>query len=218
MNVYFISGLGADERAFQRINLPDWFVVHHIAWKLPLDQESMQAYARRMAEDIDTSQPFSLVGLSFGGMIAVEMNSFLKPERTILISSDYTPRHLPFYVQWIRHTRLHRVVPPSWLKGLPGPAHWFFGTETKAEKILLNQFLHDADDRFLHWAINAVLTWKNHSPPPNCIRIHGDKDKVLTHYRSAHAIVRGGGHFMVLTKAKEVSSLLEKYLSQPLED
>lgn len=213
MNVYFISGLGADERAFQRINLPDRFVIHHIAWKLPLDQESMQAYARRMAEDIDTSRPFSLVGLSFGGMIAVEMNTFLKPVRTILLSSTYTQKHLPLYVQWIGRVRLHRVVPPSRLKRLPAGAHWFFGTKTAAEKNLLNQFLHDADECFLGWAINAVLTWKNRALPPHCIRIHGDCDKVLPHYRDADALINGGGHFMVLTKAGEISTLLEQYLT-----
>lgn len=213
MNVYFISGLGADERAFQRVRLPEPFAVRHLAWKVPALKESMNAYAQRMAEGIDTSRPFCLVGLSFGGMIAVEMNTFLKPVRTILLSSDYTRAHLPLYVQGIGRLGLHHAVPPSWLKKLPAGAHWFFGTRTAAEKNLLNQFLHDADERFLGWAINAVLTWKNASLPPNCIRIHGDSDKVLPRYRGADAIIKGGGHFMVLTKAGEISALLERYLS-----
>lgn len=213
MNTYFISGLGADERAFQRITLPPCFTVHHLAWKLPLEGETMNAYARRLAEEIDTSLPFCLVGLSFGGMVAVEMNSFLKPVRTILLSSDYTRRRLPLYVQWIGRLRLHRLVPPSWLKRLPAGAHWFFGTRRAAEKSLLTQFLHDADERFLQWAINAVLTWENTALPPNCLRIHGDRDKVFPHYAGADAIVKGGGHFMVLTKAGEISSLLEQYLT-----
>ncbi|HEY1114635.1 MAG TPA: alpha/beta hydrolase, partial [Chitinophagaceae bacterium] len=174
MNIYFISGLGADERAFQRITLPERFVVHHLAWKPPLDDESMNAYARRMAEDIEKESPFSIVGLSLGGMIAVEMNSFLKPVQTILLSSDFTRNHLPVYVQWIGRTRLHRVVPPSWLKKLPSLAYWFFGTKTTAEKSLLDQFLRDADEDLLQWSINAVLSWENKALPPNCIRIHGD--------------------------------------------
>jgi pimeloyl-ACP methyl ester carboxylesterase len=214
MNVYFISGLGADERAFQRIVLPERFAIRHLAWKPPLRGETMNAYARRLARGIDTSQPFGLVGLSFGGMIAVEMNAFLSPARTVLLSSDYTRRHLPFYVQWIGRLRLHRAVPPSWLKRFPAGAHWFFKTRTAAEKNLLNQFLHDADEGFLHWAIDAVLTRKNTVLPPNCIRIHGDSDKVLPHYEGADAVIRSGGHFMVLTKGREISSLLEQYLSE----
>lgn len=215
MNVYFISGLGADERAFQRIRLAERFVVHHLAWKPSLKGESMNAYARRMAEDIDKGVPFSIVGLSFGGMVAVEMNSFLKPVKTILLSSDYTRNHLPLYVQWIGRARLHRVVPPSWLKKLPGLAHWFFGVKTTAERNLLDQFLRDADERFLQWSFNAVLTWENASQPPNCIRIHGDSDKVLPHYAGADAVIKGGGHLMVLSKAREISSLVENYLTPP---
>lgn len=213
MNIYFISGLGADERAFQRITLPNRFSIRHLAWKRPLEGETMNAYARRLAEGIDTGQPFCLVGLSFGGMVAVEMNSFLKPVRTILLSSDYTRRRLPLYVQWIGRLRLHRVVPPAWLKRLPAGAHWFFGTRRAAEKSLLTQFLHDADEGFLQWAINAVLTWENTALPPNCVRIHGDRDKVFPQYSDSDAVIQGGGHFMVLTKAGEISSLLEKYLT-----
>lgn len=213
MNVYFISGLGADERAFQRITLPERFRIHHLAWKRPREGEAMNAYARRLAEDIDTTQPFSLVGLSFGGMIAVEMNSFLSPERTILLSSAYTRRQLPFYVQWIGRVGLHRLVPPSWLKQFPLGAYWYFGTKRAAEKNLLRQFLHDADERFLGWAINAVLTWNNTTLPPRSIRIHGDRDKAIPHYEGADAIIKRGGHFMVLTKAQEISALLELYLT-----
>lgn len=213
MDVYFISGLGADERAFQRIMLPEGMTIHHLAWKVPLKGETMNAYARRLAEGIDTRRPFCLVGLSFGGMIAVEMNSFLHPVRTILLSSAYTRRHLPPYVQWIGRVKLHRLVPPSWLRHFPLGAYWYFGTKRAAEKNLLKQFLHDADERFLGWAINAVLTWTNTTLPPNCIRIHGDRDKALPHYEGADAIISGGGHFMVLTKAREISALLAKYLS-----
>lgn len=173
----------------------------------------MNAYARRLAEGIDTTQPFYLVGLSFGGMIAVEMNSFLKPVQTILVSSDYNRRHLPTYIQWIGRLRLHRAVPPSWLKRFPPGVHWFFGVKSLAEKSLLNQFLHDADERFLEWAINAVLTWENTALPPHCIRIHGDRDKVFPRYAGADAVIEGGGHFMVLTKARGISSFLEKYLT-----
>lgn len=214
MNVYFISGLGADERAFQRIRLSERFMVHHLAWKPPLKGESMNGYARRMAEGIDKDSPFSIVGLSLGGMIAVEMNSFLKPERTVLLSSDYTRSHLPLYVQWVGCAGLHRLVPPSWLKKLPALAHWFFGATTTAEKSLLDQFLRDADERFLQWSINAVLTWENKALPSNCIRIHGDSDKVLPHYAGADAIVKGGGHLMVFSKAREISAILERYLSE----
>jgi pimeloyl-ACP methyl ester carboxylesterase len=123
MNVYFISGLGADKRAFQHIRLSTQYAVHHIEWIKPYRGESMNAYARRLAVCIDTTQSFSLVGLSFGGMIATEMTTFLNPAKAILISSTYTINELQQPVRWIGQLKLHKLVPPSWLKRSARLAH-----------------------------------------------------------------------------------------------
>jgi hypothetical protein len=214
MHVYFISGLGADQKAFQRLTLSERFTIHYIEWKQPLKRESLNAYAKRLAKSVDTSQSFSLIGLSFGGMIATEVSTFLNPFKTILISSTYSSGLLPAYVRWISRIKLHKLVPASWLKLSAPLAHWFFGTKTTSEKKLLDQIMHDTDDQFLQWAINAILTWKNRSKPSNCIRIHGDNDRLLPHFADADVIIKGGGHFMVFNKANEISTVLENYLSQ----
>ena len=67
MNVYFISGLGADRRAFEKINLPERFSIHHLDWIQHNQGESLNDYAKRLAATIDTTQPFAIVGLSMGG-------------------------------------------------------------------------------------------------------------------------------------------------------
>jgi surfactin synthase thioesterase subunit len=38
----------------------------------------MNAYAKRLASDIDTTLPYSIIGVSLGGMLASEMKTFLK--------------------------------------------------------------------------------------------------------------------------------------------
>ena len=87
MNLYFISGLGADKRVFQKLILPEVFIIHHIEW-LPLRKTGNHSSrtVRQLSAQIDTTKPFSLVGLSFGGVIAVEMSKFLSPVQTVLIS------------------------------------------------------------------------------------------------------------------------------------
>src|SRR5215217_4576146 len=87
MNVYFISGLGADRKAFEKIKLPGTFSIHHLGWIKNKKGESLNDYARRLAASIDATQPFAIVGLSMGGMIASAMTQFLQPDKTILISS-----------------------------------------------------------------------------------------------------------------------------------
>lgn len=90
MKIYAISGLGADERAFQFLEFP--YEVVHVKWITPEGDESMSSYAKRLCAQVDTSEPFALVGLSFGGMLATEMCKFIKPVHTILLSSAETKR------------------------------------------------------------------------------------------------------------------------------
>ncbi len=86
MNLYFISGLGADKRVFEKLVLPEIFTIR-ISNGCGRKKRSLEHYCRRLSEQIDTSGSFSLVGLSFGGVIATEMSKFLRPVQTVLISS-----------------------------------------------------------------------------------------------------------------------------------
>src|ERR1035437_7250589 len=87
LTVYFISGLGADKRAFQKIKLPDSCSIQHLDWLIPMDNESLIDYTLRLAKPIDTRKPFALIGLSFGGIIVTELNKVLHPVKSIIISS-----------------------------------------------------------------------------------------------------------------------------------
>src|SRR6478735_6112289 len=81
--VYFISGLAADERLFHNLQLPENIKIKYLPWLEPEKAESMNSYCRRLAAPIDTNSGFVLVGLSFGGMAAIEMNKFLRPRKTV---------------------------------------------------------------------------------------------------------------------------------------
>lgn len=214
MNVYFISGLGADKRAFERIRLSGNYAVHYLPWISPLKNETLHAYAKRLSALIDTAKPFALVGLSMGGMIAVAMNSFLQPQKTILISSVGSAAELPVYFTWSGRLRLHRLI-PVWLMNKPnGVAYRLFGAKTATEKKLMARIITEGDAAFIKWGIGAILTWDGKQKPPNVFHIHGSNDKILpVRHTSPDAIINGGSHFMVWTKAGEVSGLLEQALA-----
>jgi len=75
--VYFISGLGADERVFQFIDLTK--IEHYfIKWNEPKKDESLSEYCLKLTEQIDKTNGIILIGVSFGGIIAQEiLKSFL---------------------------------------------------------------------------------------------------------------------------------------------
>ncbi|WP_093825084.1 alpha/beta fold hydrolase [Spirosoma endophyticum] len=97
MKIYFISGLGADKRIFQKLVLPTFFEPVYIELLTPHQNESLPNYAGRMALSIDSIQPFYIVGISFGGMLATEIAKLIRPQKTILISSVSTSNQLPWY-------------------------------------------------------------------------------------------------------------------------
>ncbi len=74
MKLYIISGLGADFKILENIKFPDTVEPIFIPWLIPENNESFEHYVRRMAEKIDFSEPFALLGYSFGGFIVQEIN------------------------------------------------------------------------------------------------------------------------------------------------
>jgi pimeloyl-ACP methyl ester carboxylesterase len=215
MNVYFISGLGADRKAFERIKLPSKFSPHYLDWIPPLQNESLDDYAKRIAEGIDTSQPFSVVGLSMGGMIASSMTSFLHPEKTILISSIGCNKEFPPLLRFARKTKAYKLLPGFIFRSKNvGVIQRLFGTKTKNEKALISYFISRLDPTFMKWAIGAIVNWQNCERPKQIFHIHGNKDKMFpVKYTIPNAIIKNGSHFMVWTKAGEVSKILEQALA-----
>ena len=213
MNVYFISGLGADKRAFERIHLSRKYSIHHLPWLRPLKNETLCSYAKRLAAPVDVTKPFALVGLSMGGMIAAAMNDFLQPEKTILISSAGSPTELPSYFTWCGRLLLHNLIPVHLLNKPNVLAYWLFGAKSETEKKLMSRIITEGDAAFIKWGIGAILTWKGPQKPKNIFHIHGENDKILPlRYTKPDVVIKAGSHFMVWTKAGEVSRLLENAL------
>ncbi|HEY5039439.1 MAG TPA: hypothetical protein VIJ93_10240, partial [bacterium] len=79
MNLYFISGLGADKRVFQKLIIPESFIIHYVEWIPVFPEESLSQYCEKLISQINRAEPFILIGLSFGGVIAIEMSKRIKP-------------------------------------------------------------------------------------------------------------------------------------------
>ena len=93
--LYLIPGQGADWRSYQFLDLADYdtVIIPHL---IPHKNETLPEYAKRMSAAIDTTETFSLIGVSFGGMICVEISKFLNPHKVIIISSAKGKHELPF--------------------------------------------------------------------------------------------------------------------------
>jgi pimeloyl-ACP methyl ester carboxylesterase len=208
VNVYFISGMGADHRAFSYITLPKGFQAVHIPWIKPDEKEPLVAYALRLAGAIRTSEPFILVGLSMGGMMAVEIAKKFPPVCTVLISSIPLSGQLPRFYRVASKLKANFLLSPSLLKRLVGLKKAF----SPAGKLVSDMF-RACDNEFFKWATLAVPGWNNHQVPQPLYHIHGKRDLVLpirlTHPTQA---VARAGHMLVMTHPNVVNAFLAEVL------
>lgn len=209
MKAYAISGLGADERVFKFLKLNTEIEV--LLWIKPKKNESIQDYAFRLSSKINTDEKFCLIGVSFGGLIAIEISKILNPELTILISSAKTSYELPFIYKTFGKTKISKFLPKVFFDPPKFLASKLFGAKNKK---LLFEILNDTDLEFAKWAVNALIIWKNNDKVKNCYKIHGTKDALIPFIEGQNTFpIPNGKHFMIVDKADEVSSIINKILT-----
>ena len=209
MTIFFISGLGADKRAFKQLCVSEKHNIVYVDWILPYKNETINSYAKRISILIDTTKPFILIGYSFGGMLALEMLDFIKPQKTILLSSVSRRKELPFYYRLVGKLCLNKLIPEKLVTRPNFIIHWFFGIEGETDKTLLNEILISTDAQFSVWAINELVNWNRMTSNSNIIRIHGQKDRLLPIINfKPNYLLSNAGHFMAVNRAKEVSVIL----------
>jgi len=205
--------MAADSRVFKHIHLPEGFEMIFLDWIKPDKNESLKDYSLRLGNKIDTSTPFILIGLSMGGMIAAEIAKVFPPSKTILISSIQDPSQLPPYLKLVGKLRLHYLIPVKMLK-VAAKTKRLFTTESEEDKTLLRQIIQESDSSFVKWGMDAILKWKTEKQLGNCVHIHGTIDEVLPmRYTRPTHIISKAGHMMVMTRAKEINSILETELA-----
>jgi|SRR5688572_26174041 len=206
--VYFISGLGADKRGFSFLDLSFCEPIF-IDWIKPLEKESLKGYALRLRNQIPEEHP-TIVGVSFGGMLACEMAKGDPLMNVIIIASNKSATEFPSYLRVGKYFPFYRWLPENLIKS-GRSLNWMFGVKDETQKKLLANIVADIDPVFLKWAIGAILHWKEKEAPANVKHIHGTADKLLPfRYVKADYEIQGGTHLMSINKPKEISSLLQQ--------
>lgn len=212
--IYFISGLGADKRVFKRLKFEGYQAIH-LNWLAPNKQEKLADYARRLAEEIDDLEPI-LIGLSFGGIVALEIAKQISAKQVILVSSAKHTQEVPWYFRLLSWFPLHILIPfKSLLWAVYWLINWLFSLETPAERKLLKAILKDTDAKFLRWAINQVVYWRNEIIPDNIYHIHGRSDRIFPiTFVEPDEIIEKGGHLMIMNRADEISQIIDRLINK----
>lgn len=211
--VYLMPGLAASAAIFERIALPEvTFEIVLLEWEIPLDQETLPDYAKRMTEKIKHPNPV-LIGVSFGGILVQEMAAFVQARKVIIISSVKSNLEFPRRMKIAKTTKAYKLIPMSLILNIENLAKFSFGTKVNQRLKLYEKFLSVRDIRYLDWAIEKVILWDRTVANKNVIHIHGDADDVFPiKYISDCIVVKGGTHIMILNKYKWLNANLPEII------
>lgn len=211
--VYFMPGMAASSTIFENINLPeDQFEVFLLEWFVPKDKETLSDYAKRMTQEIKHENPV-LIGVSFGGILVQEMSYHIQVRKLIIISSVKSNKELPRRMKVAKQTMAYKLIPTRLLSNVEVLAKYAFGDSVSKRIQLYEKYLKMRDKKYLDWAIENVILWKQTEPKNGIVHIHGDKDEVfpVKHIKD-YIPVKNGTHIMIINKYKWLNENLPKII------
>lgn len=211
MKLYVISGLGADKKVFEKIQFPKHLEVVFIDWLIPQPNEEFQHYIDRIiSENINTQKDFCLLGYSLGGMIVQEIHKKFPAKKVIILASIKSELGKSQLMKIGMKSGVYKFLPLSLFneKSYSFYAFMRYIFDPKNPNVL--KYFNVRHPYYLKWGIEKALEWKTEENP-EIIQVLGDKDIVFPIKNSKpNYVLKGATHLFPVTKAKEVSEILEK--------
>lgn len=208
--LYMLHGLGSDARIFKRLDLKNMDTIA-LYLPTPYADETMEKYAQRLVNQIDTTRPFSLLGVSFGGMVAVELGKILKPTRIFLVSSAKTAQEIPMRYHLQRHFPIYKWLGGHFMKKSSPLAAQIFEPAMRPIIPFFKSMVMAKDPRFMTGSLYCIVHWQNTVVLPNVRHIHGSKDNTLPIRRIENAaILKGASHWLIYLNADAVSKMINE--------
>ena len=217
--IVLFPGLGADPRMFRGqqavlgddLECPDWLMPH--------DGETFDAYAQRWACELEPEagddRPLFLGGVSFGGMVAMQMARHLNPQAVILIGSCRSRHAKP--ARWQVAKRVSDLIPNRLFgrRMSAGGALWVSTLDQLdgAHRSLLMTMAADSPLQRMRWSGKACADWVfdptliSGFPPVH--QIHGRHDAIIPlHEGDPDTVIPNGRHLIHFSHPHTVNSFI----------
>ncbi len=212
-HIVFLPGIAADERIFDFIEINNC-TKQFIKWNKPEKNDTFGAYLDKIKKEIETKNPPVLIGVSLGGIFAMELRELIHVEKTILISSVKSKEEMPLSLELIRRLRINEILPVALIKkSAPVIKRIIVDTSNEEAWNRFKEMLKDTDSVFIKSAFRFALDWKRKEfNKENIVHIHGTNDKVfpIRNIKSCDYVIENGSHDMVMTRAQEISKIIIK--------
>lgn len=189
--------------------LPNAIVAEYIP---PESNETLASYASRMANRIPVNS--FVAGVSFGGIVALEVARILRPQGCILISSIRKPAELP---PWFRVWRaLGGRRSNAFLQTIGTAASMVPRFACTSSTIRVTK-LAGAGGQWHRWATASVLDWQPDPEFKACplLQIHGSADSTFPiRYVNPDVTVLSGRHALPISHPEETVAAICAFIGQ----
>lgn len=210
MKIYIVSGLGADFKVLERLEFPRQYELVFIDWLIPEKNEPLDSYVKRMAEKVDDSEPFSLLGYSFGGIIVQEINRLKVAQKVVILGSIKSDKEKSKFIKTGEVTKIPRIFPVSLFNDKAANIYSVVRKLFDPKNPTILQYFRVRNPYYLKWSVEKVSEWK-FEETPGVIQILGERDIVFPiKYSRPNYVIKGGTHLFPVTKYKEVSKILHE--------
>lgn len=209
MKLYVISGLGADFKVLEKLTFSENIEINYIDWLIPEKNETFENYVKRMASKIDRSEPFYLLGYSFGGIMVQEINKIYPAEKVVILGSIKSHKEASVLMKIGRATNIPAHLPSRFYSEKSAYFYGIFRKIIDPKNPKLLQYFNVRNPYYLKWSIEKIVKW-NCDQNPDVIQILADKDIVFPIKKcKPDFVIRNATHLFPATKYKEVSAILK---------
>jgi len=197
--IYFISGLGATRVAFENTKVPKGWSKHFIDWiEVKDEDEALENYVERLSEQVKHKNPV-FAGLSFGGIIAMELTKLYTGTFAIMLSSFRDKRDLATSLRVLLSMKAYKLIPNIEMNAIRKLVRKAYAVSSKVTEDKLIEMMGQESPMFLRWACKQIDLYQY--DPAHNIKLYpiiGTSDKLVDLWEDAEVLeVPNGTHIAV---------------------
>lgn len=208
--IYLFPGQGSDYRIFKNLHFPVEYDTVCISYPLPRKDECLKDFAAGFVNQIDTTAPVMLIGVSMGGMICTELADYFPNAKVIIVSSAKCRDELPRHYRFQAKVPINEYVPPTIVKAGALFLQPIVEPDRNTDKACFKAMLSSKSPDYLKRSVHMIINWNRRRYSDHIIHIHGTADHTLPIKNiRANYIISNGSHMMTLTRAEELQKILD---------
>ncbi len=130
-------------------------------------------------------------------------------------SSAKAAFELPGRYTFMGKTHLNRIIPKGLVKAGARTLQGIVEPDRKYDPETFKDMLRKKDAAYLKRTADMIVNWDRDSYLYSIIHIHGDADHTIPFKNvSCDYMIKDGSHMMVLSRAKEISRIIDEILKE----